>query len=278
MTRKILFAEKSVPTIEGAGVKLNRVFGNGNEEVVDPFLLMDHFNSSNPDDYLAGFPWHPHRGIETVTYMISGKVAHEDSLGNKGVIGPGDVQWMTAGSGIIHHEMPLKTKEPNIGFQLWVNLPKKDKMMAPRYRGITSKEIPAIEYSDGVKIKIISGEINKIKGPVKDLIVPIEYFDVYIKKNKEFSIKTIKKNTAFLFIYEGLININDFKHEEKTLIVFDEGDEVKIKSVEDSKFIFITGEKLKEPIAWYGPIVMNTEEEIKKAFEEYRNGTFVKKD
>ena len=166
MIRKVLIAEKSVPTLEGAGVKLNRVFGNGNENTLDPFLLLDHFKSRNSDDYIAGFPWHPHRGIETVTYMISGKVSHEDSIGNKGVIGAGDVQWMTAGSGIIHHEMPLKTKEENQGFQLWVNLPRKNKMMKPRYRGIESRNIPTVNYSEGVDIKVISGEVKRIKGPV----------------------------------------------------------------------------------------------------------------
>ncbi len=278
MIRKVLFAEKSVPTIEGAGVRLNRVFGNGNEEVTDPFLLLDHFKSMNSDDYIAGFPWHPHRGIETVTYMISGKVSHEDNLGNKGVINAGDVQWMTAGSGIIHQEMPIKTKEENHGFQLWVNLPKKNKMMKPRYRGIEAKDIPLVKISEGVEAKVISGEVKSIKGPVKDLIVPIEYFDVSVKKGKDFSCKTIKDNSVFLYVHQGKVMVNGSEHGEKTLLIFDDGEEVKVEGVTDSKFIFVSGKKLREPIAWYGPIVMNTEEEIKTAFEEYRNGTFIKKD
>ncbi|MFW9818717.1 MAG: pirin family protein [Candidatus Thorarchaeota archaeon] len=280
--RKIKVNLKSRPTYEGAGVKLKRAFGYADESL-DPFLLLDDFHSDNPRDYIAGFPWHPHRGIETITYMLNGKVEHGDSLGNGGVIEAGDVQWMTAGSGIIHQEMPKKEKHDTLlwGFQLWANLPASHKMMNPRYRDIKSSQIPEISLNDNkVSIKIISGEINGIKGPVKDIITDPEYLDVKISPRSEF-IHHIKEGyNVIAYTIEGEGYFDDDKKElvdKETLVIYREGDRVKI-STEDSgiQFLLISGKPLKEPVAWRGPIVMNSDEELRIAFEEYQNGTFIK--
>jgi redox-sensitive bicupin YhaK (pirin superfamily) len=278
--RKINKILQSKPTLEGAGVKLKRVFGYYEMPLLDPFLLLDNFGSNNPDDYIAGFPWHPHRGIETVTYMLAGEVEHGDSLGNKGVIYSGDVQWMTAGSGIVHQEMPQRFDGTMQGFQLWVNLPKSHKMKDPRYRDVRSDNIPEFSPNPNVKVKIIAGLMNGTKGPVQDLIVDTEYFDISLKPKTEFQIDTKNDYKTFAFVFEGS---GYFDPENKTLIEQDhlvalnDGDSVQINTKENPlRFLFVSGKPLNEPIAWRGPIVMNTDEELAVAFQEYRNGTFIK--
>ncbi|TFF97574.1 MAG: pirin family protein [Promethearchaeota archaeon] len=278
--RKIKLTFNSRPTLEGAGVRLKRVFGNNETNLFDPFLLLDHFGSDNPDDYLAGFPWHPHRGIETITYMIRGIVEHGDSLGNKGVINSGDVQWMTAGSGIIHQEMPKPIDGLMMGFQLWANLPASHKMMDPRYRDVLEEEIPEVQNEDGVKIKIVAGEINGIKGPVRDIITNPEYLDVSMPPNSTFSHNIKRGYTVFAYIFKGTgyfdENRDPLKNAEQ-LILYDGGEEIKIQSADEGlRFLLISGKPIGEPVAWYGPIVMNTQEELRIAFEEYRKGTFIK--
>lgn len=277
--RKINKILTSKPTLEGAGVKLKRVFGYYEMPLLDPFLLLDNFGSDNADDYIAGFPWHPHRGIETVTYMLGGEVEHGDSLGNKGVIYSGDVQWMTAGSGIVHQEMPKRFEGKMRGFQLWVNLPKSNKMMDPRYRDVKSETIPGFSPNPNVKIKIIAGQMNDTKGPVQDLVVDTEYFDIAISPNSEFEVSTKNGYKTLAFVFEGS---GYFDAEKKKMIkadhlaIFDDGDSVKIKTEDDPvRFLFVSGKPLNEPIAWRGPIVMNTDEELAVAFQEYRNGTFI---
>jgi redox-sensitive bicupin YhaK (pirin superfamily) len=272
--------EKSVfknrPTLEGAGVKLKRVFGYQEVPLFDPFLLLDHFGSDNPEDYLAGFPWHPHRGIETVTYMLSGEVEHGDSIGNRGVIKSGDVQWMTAGSGIVHQEMPKRYEGLMRGFQLWVNLPAANKMMGPRYRGITQEDIPTVK-EQGATIKIISGEVNGQKGPIKDLVVKVDYLDINLEKQASFSRNINNDDTVFSFVFEGSGYFGDTRVEAGYCILFDNGDTVKIKTTTGVRFLLVSGKPLKEKIAWGGPIVMNTQQELYQAFRELENGTFIKK-
>ncbi len=268
-------------TIDGAGVKLTRIFSHDTIKLLDPFLLLDNFGSDKPEDYLAGFPWHPHRGIETITYMKSGEVDHEDSLGNKGTIRKGDVQWMTAGSGIIHQEMPQKTKGVLSGFQLWVNLPAKEKMCKPRYNGILASDIPELEVYPGVKVKVLAGSVGKTHGPVKDLYVDITYLDFSLEARKGLERKTDPKHTAFAYVYEGdaTFGVGDGEVHAGTgsLLVFGEGDKVGAKSgANGAKFLLVTGKPLREPVAWGGPIVMNTEAEIKTAFSEIEAGTFIK--
>lgn len=278
--RKINQIITSKPTLEGAGVKLKRVFGYYEKPLLDPFLLLDHFGSANPEDYIAGFPWHPHRGIETVTYMLAGEVEHGDSLGNRGVINSGDVQWMTAGSGIIHQEMPKRFDGEMRGFQLWVNLPKSHKMMAPRYRDVKSKTIPEFSPNSSVKIKIIAGQLNGARGPVQDLVVDTEYFDVAMAPNTEFEIATRPNYKTFAFVFEGSGYFDPDKADPiqaDHLIVFNPGDKIKIQTQNQPlRFLYVSGKPLNEPIAWRGPIVMNTDEELMVAFQEYRNGTFIK--
>jgi quercetin 2,3-dioxygenase len=262
-------------TLEGAGVKLRRVLGNDDDSTLDPFLLLDHFGSDNPQDYIKGFPWHPHRGMETVTYMLAGEVEHGDSMGNKCVIKSGDVQWMTAGSGIIHQEMPQKYGGFMQGFQLWVNLPAKKKMNDPKYRGITKDQIPMIE-KDGQTIKVIAGKIEGIEGPVRDLSTETEYFEVELSVGKEFQHLTHKNLTVFSYIINGSVEVHDQKIKSGQCAVFSRGDSVRISSLNGARFLFVAGEPLNEPVAWRGPIVMNTEEELDKAFEELEEGTFIK--
>jgi redox-sensitive bicupin YhaK (pirin superfamily) len=278
----VFFLERNVEkilerrlTLEGAGVKLRRVLGNDKESTLDPFLLLDHFGSDKPKDYIKGFPWHPHRGMETVTYMWAGEVEHGDSMGNKGVIKSGDVQWMTAGSGIIHQEMPHKYEGLIQGFQLWVNLPAKKKMINPKYRGIVKEQIPIVQKED-VKIKVIAGNVEKTQGPVRDLAIEIEYFDVELASGKTFEHATAKNNTVFSYIVDGSVEIQDKIIMQGQCVVFDEGDFAKIGSKKGSRFLFVSGEPLNEPVAWRGPIVMNTELELDKAFEELDAGTFIK--
>ena len=262
-------------TLEGAGVKLKRVLGNDKNSTLDPFLLLDHFGSDNPRDYVKGFPWHPHRGMETVTYMWTGEVEHGDSMGNKGVIRSGDVQWMTAGSGIIHQEMPRKYDGLMQGFQLWVNLSAKKKMTDPKYRGIGKDQIPLVE-KDGVRIKVIAGKVDGAEGPVRDLSIPVEYFDVELTPGKIFEHVTPSNHTVSSYIVNGSAEVQNEKVREGQCAVFGKGNLVKISSKFGSRFLFVSGEPLKEPVAWRGPIVMNTQEELDRAFEELDAGTFVK--
>ena len=262
-------------TLEGAGVKLKRVLGNDEESTLDPFLLLDHFGSDNPKDYIKGFPWHPHRGMETVTYMWTGEVEHGDSMGNKGVIKSGDVQWMTAGSGIIHQEMPKKYDGLMQGFQLWVNLPAKSKMVDPKYRGIERDQIPNVK-KNGITNKVIAGKVDGTQGPVRDLAIDIEYFDLELTAGKTFEHPTHKKDTAFAYVVEGSIKIQDKEVLQGQCAVLSNGDFIKINSKNGSRFLFVSGQPLNEPVAWRGPIVMNTEEELEKAYQELEDGTFIK--
>ena len=271
---------KSKPVIDGAGVKLNRFFGYYESKLFDPFLLLDFFGSDNPDDYIAGFPWHPHRGIETVTYMLEGMVEHGDSMGNSGVINSGDIQWMTAGSGIIHQEMPRKYEGTMRGFQLWVNLPAIHKMMNPRYQDIPAKDIPKITLENNIEIKVIAGEFNGKKGPVKDIIADPIYYDISIPPQKEFMLEVKPDYTVFAMIFEGegffdetLSNVI----KSKEIVSLKNGNCVKFSTRSNHlRFIFVSGKPLNEPIAWGGPIVMNTQEELDTAFKEYREGNFIK--
>ncbi len=278
--RKIKQVFKSKPTMEGAGVHLNRVFGFHELPQFDPFLLLDDFGSDNPDHYIKGFPWHPHRGIETITYVLEGNVEHSDSLGNKGVISSGDVQWMTAGTGIIHQEMPRGDDKGRMyGFQLWANLPSQNKMMGPRYQEITNEQIPEITLPDDTIIKIIAGEVAGIKGPVKDVIIDPEYLDVSVATNSKFRHPTKKGHTIFIYIFkgEGYFNNEQDIFSKGTLLLFEDGDEIVVSTGDQKvRFLLVSGKPLGEPIAWAGPIVMNTNEELEIAFEEYNRGTFIK--
>ncbi|MCI2413873.1 MAG: pirin family protein [Candidatus Aramenus sp.] len=289
MIRKVSRVIEGRETRDGAGVKLYRVFGGVlTAYLTDPFLLLDFFGSTDPEDYIMGFPWHPHRGIETVTYLIKGKVEHEDSEGNKGVIYPGDVQWMTAGSGIFHQEMPkpLDDKEvaryfqnpnSNKGLQLWINLPANRKMTTPAYRGVTAKQIPKVEIDQG-EVKVIAGEFKGIQGPVNaGLSVDPSYFDVVLKEEGEFVHRVKEKYTVLVYVMEGKAKLDDRTVVgQGDLVIYDEGDEVRIKSLGNSRLIFLSGRPLGEPIAWYGPIVMNTDDQIREALLDLRRGTFVK--
>ena len=279
-SRKISDVRRAQSTTEGAGVQLKRVFGYHQTPQFDPFLLLDDFGSENPDDYMAGFPWHPHRGIETVTYMLEGAVEHGDSIGNSGVIRSGDIQWMTAGSGIIHQEMPKRYDGNMRGFQLWVNLPASHKMMEPRYREVTSSQIPEITPQKGVVVKIISGEIEGVKGPVKDIIVQVEYYDIALESGVDFMLPIPESYNVFAYVVEGngfIGNDNQKIIERESLAHLVDGDQVYLKTG-DTQFrvLLVAGAPLREPIAWYGPIVMNTDEELELAFQEFRAGTFIK--
>jgi quercetin 2,3-dioxygenase len=287
-TREIKLIRKSQPTMEGAGVKLNRAFGYYDTPLFDPFLLLDDFRSNNPDDYIKGFPWHPHRGIETITYLIKGSVEHADSLGNKGVIASGDVQWMTAGSGIIHQEMPKVSADGKIsGFQLWANLPASHKMMKPRYQDIKSADIPEIMTADNCKIRVVCGSFEGTKGPVTDIITNPVFFDITIPSGTEFSLPTSFTDKVFCYVVDGdgyfCEKIQDEsvlqKHHaaNQNVVLFTPGDRLVAHTKENSmRFLFLLGKPLNEPIAWHGPIVMNTEAEIELALNEYRSGTFIK--
>ncbi|HMD90493.1 MAG TPA: pirin family protein [Anaerolineaceae bacterium] len=297
-TRKIRKVMKSKPTLEGAGVHLKRAFGFGETHLFDPFLLLDDFRGDDPDQYLPGFPWHPHRGIETITYMLAGTVEHGDSMGNRGVISAGDVQWMTAGSGIIHQEMPKGEPDGRMyGFQLWANLPKTHKMMDPRYRDVKDDTIPTFTRPDGVRIRVICGEVDGQRGPVQDVVIDPEYIDVTIPAKTEFIHPTKPGHTVFAYVIEGKgtfcgqkdpysyevegANYFDLQRDpflgNGSLIVFKDGEQIKVTTEDfDVRFLLISGQPIKEPVAWYGPIVMNTTAELQLAFEEYQNGTFIK--
>ncbi len=276
--RKIL---KSQPTIEGAGVHLKRAFGYQQVPELDPFLLLDDFHSNNPDKYIKGFPWHPHRGIETITYVLYGKVEHGDSMGNKGTISSGDIQWMTAGSGIIHQEMP-KGQEDGLmwGFQLWANLPASHKMMDPRYRDIKSHQVPEINLDGGVNVKIICGQVHGVRGPVQDIVIDPEYLDIRVPSGSRFIHAVRRGHKAFAYVIEGEGYFDQDRDERvgpESLVIFEDGDEVAISTDEKSvRALFVSGKPIGEPVAWHGPIVMNSQEELRIAFEEYENGTFIK--
>ena len=279
--RKIRKMFKGQPTIEGAGVHLKRAFGFDEVPLFDPFLMLDDFRGDKPDQYIKGFPWHPHRGIETITYMLHGEVEHGDSMGNQGLIRPGDVQWMTAGSGIIHQEMPRGDASGRMGgFQLWANLPAAQKMMDPRYRDVKREDIPVVSLKNGVEIRVICGDVAGTKGPVKDIAIDPQYLDVSVPRDSEF-IHTVKRgHTAFAYIFEGSGRFDDQKGKSAaggSLVLFSDGDQVAVTTQEEPvRFLLISGKPIGEPVAWRGPIVMNTQAELKVAFEEYSNGTFIK--
>ncbi len=270
---------KSIPTIEGAGVRLQRVFGFREVPQLDPFLLLDCFHSDNRDDYVRGFPWHPHRGIETITYALDGDVEHQDSLGNRGVIRPGDVQWMTAGSGIIHQEMPQGSAAGRMwGFQLWVNLPRRQKMMDPRYREVTQAQIPAVKTAEGATVRIICGRLGDGHGPVRDIVTDPEYLDVSLPAGKTFTHPVKPGYTVFAYVVEGEARFDPSVCNEGDVALYEAaGDTVLITTEKQPvRFLLVSGKPLKEPVAWYGPIVMNTQEELKTAFQEFEAGSFLK--
>jgi redox-sensitive bicupin YhaK (pirin superfamily) len=280
--RKVLQIIKPQPVIEGAGVKLKRSIATATLDNLDPFLLFDHFGSSDPTDYIKGFPMHPHRGIETVTYMIEGLVNHKDSMGNSGSISGGDVQWMTAGGGIMHEEMPQPGKRDMEGFQLWVNLPARLKMTTPRYQNIVSEQIAEITRTDGVKIRVIAGEVDGIRGPVTEIFADPTYLDVLIPANGAFSHPIEKGHTAFAYVFEGegVFGAGGRQKDEMVthprLVVMSDTGFFEARATEPYvRFLLISGKPLKEPIARYGPFVMNTQDEIQQALEDLKNGTFV---
>ena len=285
---------KSKPTLEGAGVHLRRAFGFGNTKDFDPFLLLDDFRNDVPEDYLAGFPWHPHRGIETITYVLAGTVAHGDSMGNNGVIGAGDVQWMTAGSGIIHQEMPKGDHVGRMhGFQLWGNLPSSLKMTAPRYQEVKSAEIPEISDDDGTHVRVVCGSFWGKTGPVQGVAADPIYLDVSVSpgKRKTLPVETVRHAFAYVFAGSGkfcnasgplavpteaikwLDTNPPVEADNRSLILFDRGDEVTVQAGDDGiRFLLVSGKPLEEPVAWYGPIVMNTQEQLRQAFTELQEG------
>ena len=290
---------QSLPTLEGAGVKLHRAFGFGETSEFDPFLLLDDFRNDRPDDYLAGFPWHPHRGIETITYVLAGTVDHGDSLGNQGSLGAGDVQWMTAGSGIMHQEMPKGDAQGRMhGFQLWANLPSALKMSTPRYQDIPGSAIPDVTDDDGTRARIICGEFWGKRGPVEGVAAEPRYLDISVPPGKRKSFKVETSRHAFAYVFAGSGTFagaspplgvltekatpdGDMLARERTgnrsLVLFDAGDEVTVQAGEDGiRFLLVSGQPLEEPVAWYGPIVMNTQAELKQAVSELRAGTFIK--
>lgn len=280
--RRVLRVLPSKEAIEGAGVHLRRAFGHREVPTLDPFLLLDDFRSENPAEYIAGFPWHPHRGIETVTYMLDGYVEHEDSLGNKGVIGSGDVQWMTSGSGIIHQEMPKfrDPKDPFMGgFQLWVNLPSSSKMMGPRYQEVKRASIPEVEPVKGVIARVIAGEVAGTRGPVRDIVVEPEYLDVRLAPGATFDHPIKAGHTAFAYVLRGKGRFDEDagEIESENLVIYDDGDRVRIVAAgEPLRFLLVSGKPIGEPVAWWGPIVMNTQKELETAIQEFREGTFIK--
>ncbi len=289
---------KAKPTLEGAGVRLQRAFGFGKTSEFDPFLLLDDFRNDNPEDYLAGFPWHPHRGIETITYVLSGTVDHGDSLGNEGTISAGDVQWMTAGSGIIHQEMPRGDSRGRMhGFQLWANLPSSLKMTPPRYQEIQAADVAEATDDDGTKVRVICGCFWGVKGPVDGIAADPQYLDVSVPPGKKRSLPVETSRHAFAYVFAGsgrFCNASDplavptegvgwadvslpEEADNRSLILFDRGDEVVVEAGEKGiRFLLVSGRPLREPVAWYGPIVMNTQKELQEAFSEYRAGTFLK--
>jgi redox-sensitive bicupin YhaK (pirin superfamily) len=290
---------QSKPAIEGAGVKLRRAFGFGDTSEFDPFLMLDDFRNDRPEDYRAGFPWHPHRGIETITYVLAGSVDHGDSLGNRGTLAAGDVQWMTAGSGIMHQEMPQGDATGRMhGFQLWANLPSSLKMTAPRYQDISAAEIPQVVDDDGTAVRVICGEFWGKRGPVDGIAADPRYLDVSVPPGQRKSLKVETDRHAFAYVFAGAgtfaaasqpvgvltektqagreIRIRE-QAGDRSLVLFDRGDEVTVEAGPDGiRFLLVSGKPIEEPVAWYGPIVMNTEAELQQAIAELRNGTFIR--
>jgi quercetin 2,3-dioxygenase len=288
----------ATPAIEGAGVKLQRAFGFGDTGEFDPFLLLDDFRNDRPGDYLAGFPWHPHRGIETITYVLAGTVDHGDSLGNRGSLGAGDVQWMTAGRGILHQEMPKGDADGRMhGFQLWANLPASLKMTAPRYQDIAARDIPVVTDDDGTSVRVICGEFWGQKGPVQGVAADPRYLDIHVPpgKRKRLAVETSRHAFAYVFAGSGTFRDasgpravrNELAEEagvadsgiadNRSLVLFDRGDEVVVQAGDEGiRFLLVSGRPIEEPVAWYGPIVMNTRQELEQAYTELRNGTFIK--
>jgi redox-sensitive bicupin YhaK (pirin superfamily) len=297
--RPLLETRRAMETMEGAGVKLHRAFGFHNPRELDPFLLFDDFRNENPRDFQAGFPWHPHRGIETITYVLSGTVEHADSLGNTGKLGAGDVQWMTAGSGILHQEMPQGNASGQMhGFQLWANLPRDLKMTTPRYQDVEAKEIPEITDDDGTHVRVIVGSFWGKTGPVDGIAADPQYLDIYVPPGVKKTLPVATYRRAFAYVCEGSgafadaaaptgvllekevageeVNIRDMSG-NRTMIRFGTGDEITVQAGEEGvRFLLISGAPIEEPVAWHGPIVMNTAEELQQAFSELRNGTFIK--
>ncbi len=289
---------KAKPTLEGAGVHLRRAFGFGDTSDFDPFLLLDDFRNEKPEDYLAGFPWHPHRGIETITYVLAGTVEHGDSLGNHGAIAAGDVQWMTAGSGIIHQEMPKGDRGGRMhGFQLWANLPSSLKMTAPRYQDVKAADIPVATDDDGASVRVVCGSFRGIKGPVDGVAADPMYLDVSIPPGKRKTLPVETTRHAFAYVFAGAGKFCNAsgplavptegvgwadteppsEAENRTLVLFDRGDDVTVQADEGGiRFLLVSGQPLEEPVAWYGPIVMNTQEQLREAFRELDHGTFLR--
>ena len=276
--RKIKIILIGQPTLEGAGVHLNRVFGYNEAPIFDPFLMLDDFRSDTPEHYLKGFPWHPHRGIETITYVMKGDVEHGDSLGNKGIISSGDVQWMTAGSGIVHQEMPKGDANGSMyGFQLWANLPASQKMTRPKYRDITADKIPEVRVQNGVRIKVIAGNINGVRGPMDDVVIDPEFLDCTLPPQQSFTHKVDPSYTTFIYVIGGKGSTDNKVIENGNLVLFESGNQLSVNASDKPlRFLLLTGKPLKEPVAWRGPIVMNTQEELTIAFQEYQDGTFIK--
>jgi len=286
------------PTIEGAGVKLRRAFGFGDTREFDPFLLFDDFRNERPADYLAGFPWHPHRGIETITYVLTGAVTHGDSLGNRGTLGAGDVQWMTAGSGILHQEMPQGDPQGRMhGFQLWANLPASLKMTAPRYQDVPARDIPEVIDDDGTTVRVVCGSFWGKAGPVDGVAADPRYLDVWVPAGQRKALPVETSRHAFAYVFEGVGTFRDASQPvavrtdlvgpaagvapdvtgNRSLVVFDSGDEVTVQAGDQGiRFLLVSGQPIEEPVAWYGPIVMNTEAQLRQAYEELRQGTFIK--
>jgi redox-sensitive bicupin YhaK (pirin superfamily) len=287
------------PTVEGAGVKLRRAFGFGNTGDFDPFLLFDDFRNERPEDYLAGFPWHPHRGIETITYVLAGTVSHGDSLGNSGRLGAGDVQWMTAGSGILHQEMPQGDPQGRMhGFQLWANLPSSLKMTDPRYQDVSSKDIPEVIDDDGTRVRVVCGSFWGKTGPVDGIAADPRYLDVWVPPGRRVTLPVETYRHAFAYVFEGDGTFRDASQPRavltegpgpadisprpantgnRSLVLFDSGDEVTVRAGENGiRFLLVSGRPIEEPVAWYGPIVMNTQDQLRQAITDLREGTFIK--
>jgi redox-sensitive bicupin YhaK (pirin superfamily) len=289
---------ESRPTVEGAGVQLRRAFGFGNTTEFDPFLLLDDFRNDDPDAYLAGFPWHPHRGIETITYVLAGTVEHGDSLGNRGRMGAGDVQWMTAGRGILHQEMPKGDPDGKMhGFQLWSNLPSSLKMTAPRYQDISARDIPEVADDDGTRVRVVCGEFWGRKGPVEGVASEPRYLDVSVPPGRNKRLAVDRTRNAFAYVFAGSGTFRDasdpravltegagpndsprYEHTgNRSLVLFDRGDEIVVQAGDEGiRFLLVSGKPIEEPVAWYGPIVMNTREELQQAYAELRSGSFIR--
>ena len=287
----------SKPTLEGAGVRLRRAFGFGETSDYDPFLLFDDFRNDRPEDYLAGFPWHPHRGIETITYVLAGTVDHGDSLGNRGSLGAGDIQWMTAGSGILHQEMPKGDPAGRMhGFQLWANLPSSLKMTAPRYQDVQGKDVPEVVDDDETRVRVVCGSFWGKSGPVEGVAADPRYLDIFVPPGVRKVLPVETSNHAFAYVFQGSGTFRDASSPRavqtdivgtgverpdfignRSLILFDRGDEVVVQAGEEGiRFLLVSGKPIEEPVAWYGPIVMNTQHELRVALDELNRGTFIK--